>query len=1504
MAATFSRTSPIPERGIIRTDSTVQGQTFTRTLPPTGSSESSVKGFGSYQSIPTVYPNDGVQLDLYNAVERYLETNPYVTTYSLTSQTVTVNVEQDLIDLGYRSGLYNVEYSFIRNYLGSSVGHKLEVQEISSTGLEVRLIPVASSTLQNQAFFNFFGEGFFQLPKSIVLPNLSLFKDSRTSVPVFDYVQDKFTVTGFPYSIIFKLKTPAANSLRIGDLVWLGQELDEKLVDKIIITPPRTAPGVRTIGGPNWDILAKQSSLISSEYKDWDDLLAVTTGSAASIKRAIFSGSILENARLNIDFRKFENYVYFGSAVERLENFKYKMKLVEFYDQRIYDLTTGLTGLISASVSESSAFRTNVIDARNKKFALIGNFDSYEQYLYFQSSSYESSSYGEFYPTTWPKSNSTKPFVNYSVTSSQAEEWFTGIIASASLYDYNNPYALTKLTPAHIVEDTSNDQYTLFVSMIGHYFDLIYAYVKQMSQVYNRDQSLFEGFSRDIIYNVAQGLGIDFDNGSSFQDLWEYVLGEDSAGSQKSIYRVSSEDRVKEIWKRIINNLPYLLKTKGTERGIRALINCYGIPQTILRIKEFGGPEPEFDSRTDYTYERFFYSTEVGTPASYSINVPWRQLREGTGTNYPRTVEIRVKMHPSQSADQTILQGPRWSVQAVEGNKLRLNSEDVGGNPISVTFTSSIYDGDFHHLALVGSAASLTLYDRKTNYQKVVSVVSGSLTGATGYAFGGTLQIPGTSNPFSGSVQELRYWSSSLASRILDNHALAPTSFQGNDDDLYTGSTSSFADLAFRLTLGSDNNKVNYNLTSSISSSHPNQDITTFSSGQQKTGSFVNFTNTASIAHVEIHSLEWPDLGANRSVSNKIRIDATFVAGETQLFKNTSVIRSVMDNNPPDSPRLGVYFSPTHEVNQDIAEQFGGLSIDDYIGDPSYYELANYPALDQLKYQYVKKYKARNNTQAYIRLLKHYDASLFQLIKKLVPHRANTQVGLVIEPTILDRNKIASAAPSYEQLHWSSSIIIPDTYTPGGFVQDGDGEPFRNMQGYVEEGVIEVNGTDYIVPGGFVQDADGEPFRNIPGYVQEGVVRRSEEDVPSPISPQFEEVEYDYVIFDETIRMSPSLTGETDQFRKPLTDFTGSSAGFQFGTAEDTIYLQESGYGRDLAGLGSQYTFFTYATSGSGPTRSEPYLISSSRYDYSDPIGAVVLDNRRSEISNDASVPYDQDIFGGKAFEGWFSQTGTSSYVNWLTSSAGIASDPWTSRYGLRIFNVSNSAAGLAPRLVMFTSSIYLHGGLGWFKGGTDGQTSESYFSIDAFFYKESQTWTKDLLYQVDITALFSAAGSDSRVGLFFGSADSQFRVELAGQIPQQTVNYQTQTFISKASGTGLFVSASLESATISNLLYIPNLKVRCLNYRAQVQDYHLHNSFGMVNARYNGCKMTSADWNIDSPDTIDGGPVVTITLGGGTDLLTRPTARGTFEVRSTNSSGNPTTTATRVAPTNRQQQG
>jgi hypothetical protein len=67
-----------------------------------------------------------------------------------------------------------------------------------------------------------------------------------------------------------------------------------------------------------------------------------------------------------------------------------------------------------------------------------------------------------------------------------------------------------------------------------------------------------------------------------------YITGS-VTGSNDSIQPSSFDNYQREVYKRMYHNLPLLLKSKGTERGLRALINCFGIPSDILDIKVYGG---------------------------------------------------------------------------------------------------------------------------------------------------------------------------------------------------------------------------------------------------------------------------------------------------------------------------------------------------------------------------------------------------------------------------------------------------------------------------------------------------------------------------------------------------------------------------------------------------------------------------------------------------------------------------------------------------------------------------------------------------------------------------------------------------------------------------------------------------------------------------------------------------------------------------------------------------
>jgi hypothetical protein len=1433
-----------------------------------------VSPFGVAQNSIAVYPNDTVQLNVYNAVDQYLETDFRINTYKKDGDIITLDLEKDVSNLGYISGKYKAEYEFFRNYLGSGDAHKLQIQEISADGLEIRVIPTVSSQYGNVDFTNYFSDKFFTVSKSQVLPNLYLHKDPNTSMRVFDYVQDKFTFPTTPYSILFKLNSSAPSSIAIGDFIWLAQQVSEPISDFITIIPPKRKSTNVYIAGPNWDALNKENTSISTQYKDWDDLLTTNTETSQQIINKLMSSSFIEGIPLNIDYKSFDNFITFGSATERLYNFKYKMQLLETYEGRISELTTGLIGLPSSSATSSVYYQSNVIDAQTKRAALLGTLDGYENYLYSQTSSYVSNSYGEFYPTTWPKQTSTPPYVNYSHTSSQVEAWFDGAISSASLYDKNNDKALFKLIPAHVLEDSSNEEYVLFTQMIGHYFDLQFAYVKQMTATQNRDESLLEGFSKDLVYHVARNLGVDFENGNSLEELWNYSLGIDATGSLSSTYGTTVEDKTKETWKRIINNLPYLLKTKGTERGVRALINCFGIPQTILRIREYGGAEPEFDSKTDLVYERFNYALKVGYNNSTKISIPWDTIDNAL---FPMATQLRVKMTKNQTQEQVIMEVPnRWQIKAFQQSGYEYIGFFLSGSSgwATASVSSSIYNGDFHSITLQRSLNSDTntinqnynLIVKTTNYEKVVGTQTASLSinGTTSSSYNSSFTsasnvwIPGSgSNTLTGSVQEFRYWTTPLQDIVLNSHALAPTSYQGDTDGVFTGSTSSFNDLSFRLCLGADNKKINYYLTSSYTSQQPNQQSAKFNNNTtNKEGVFYSSTSSIYEPVTEIHSLEWPDLGGNRSISNKIRIDSTIRISDI-LYRDNKVERALSDNYPIDSSRLGVFFSPTNEVNQDIAEQFGGISIDDLIGDPSHVTLDSYPDLDRLQYEYTKKYSARIGQQNYIRLMKHYDASLFKLIKKFVPYRANTQVGLVIESDILHRNKLPSKAPSTEQLHYSASITIPEVFvTVGGFVQDGDGEPFRDTTGYVPAGVIDAN-MEYVTLTG------AEQFIHEAPPAASGILINEE------LLPK---VDYDMVVDTQNeILHIVSLSGNINEYNNIGIANQPS--------AEDSLMtdidLGITSYGRDARVKGSQYAFMTYATSGSGTSASLPYLVTSSRYDYHEALPPAIQSSRRSEISNLTNNVYDRDIYGSKAFTDTSSYGSTAPSKTTYSSSAALYTNRWTQDFGLRLASLDVDGGSVN----IYNSSDY------WYITGSTGlsfskrnitPTITASAQIPAFFYNNTIPQSEDYLYKINITTAHTEATLTASLELHYGNLDNGLTTSSIYLSTTET-NY---TFIVSANGPWLglrFYSSGL--ALTANTLYVKSLSVECLNYRAEVQDFHLKDSYGMRNARYDGCKMTSADYNIDSPDTSDGGPVITVTVGGGKQLSQNITPAGNFQI-------------------------
>ena len=897
---------------------------------------------------------------------------------------------------------------------------------------------------------------------------------------VINVIASKLVTPGGNFDLEFALKL----SKKVGKQVKPGQrckvevEITEPREFIFNIPQPVYVEPVNQMAHPDFTIKSATSQgPLSSKYETWNSLLGDNVDVKSKLLNSIFSGSARTSAELGMDYRKYENFVHFSSAKERLENFKYKIQLIEYYDSKI----------LALSGSAAPASTANRLEFGTKKNTLISKFDGYENYLYTESSSYENGSYGIFTPSTWPKTNSTIPYTLTSSTAPAFTEWYATQSIIALDYDVDNAYNLEKTIPAHVRLDPENANYLMFVNMIGQHFDHVYNYVDHMDMIHDRQNELHLGLSKDLAWDVLKSLGWHGINGYNFEDLWAYKLGTDSSGSYQATDSGSTqnhviassmptEDITKEIWSRTLNNLPHILSTKGTERSVRALVNTYGLPPTVLRIKEYGGTPKQMSTNQHIKYENSGYS--LNFKGDQVIFAPWGQLDAddyshlGVSDNAPDTIEFRFNASQPQS---TVLvhSKNKWGIEleahpsasstsSAYKNHGRLWMGVRSATTPAYTATSSawhpIFDNDWWNIQFGINASNTFFLDLKksadhsngkiTHSESIdwdissfpitnpylynwnesstpESIGLGGHSSARWLMSAGSTVTSGNRIPqFTGSIQELRYWAfasdDKLTDAAFDNHVLSPLSIEGNTY------TSSYTELVGRWPLGSTS-ATSSMATVDIASEHPNQTIivkpftdTTISMSLAGTGFFGNAKDWQ--YEEETYYTVVPEIIGTRAVSDKIRINTSTYSGS--LYMDRSVVSSSTSLSAPDSPLLGIFFSPNDDIDLDISHTIGGAKFDDFVGNPRDAYRTTYKELRAIQNFYWKKYQASPTFAAYLKVLKYFDSSLFLQLESLLPARANKQTGLLIKPNLLERPTIARVSESFANLTYEQTKAI------------------------------------------------------------------------------------------------------------------------------------------------------------------------------------------------------------------------------------------------------------------------------------------------------------------------------------------------------------------------------------------------------------------------------------------------------------------------------------------------
>ena len=986
--------------------------------------------------------------------------------------------------------------------------------------------------------------------------------------------------TGSGDSLIVKLYEPLPTSIQLNSQAFITKLQSTPIIETVTISGFEEQY-CQPLKGPNFTLEPDNGI----GYRYFDELVASGSLTSTDLVNRYMGEVGIDTTNLNIQYVSgseylFENFVNFGSAKERTTNFLYKVELLESYINKFNSLITTTT--ITGSITTEDGFQliTELGDLLNwqeiqsyvnpSEFnesgrivsqinEIIRGFDGWENFLYKSTNDLSYPKTTAYYP------HSDLPIYSLKLsTSSEVQSWYESIIVLAENYDRFNPNYLNNNLPEFLTTDPENNDFILFMDMIGQHFDIIWAYINGINRAKSKAESAELGIPNELVWYFLKSFGWEGKRAFDSQFLWEYAFGENKDGTQK--YGMSLEEANNQIWRRIINNLPYLLKHKGTSRAMKAIMACYGVPQSLLTIMEFGGPQdPTKGGVTQFTFDD--RTAAIHLQPSSSIIVPFDDNSIGY---YPQALEFRFK--PDVVKTTRIISASQFSIDIVQttGSFARLDLvfgqgsaspyiEDITTTGFFYYYTSSVsesfgvfpsgsglYSGSIgpyispevsgvYVLGPTEYTASLDfplstenystilvnkhqyagfdgMYEvllRTTDGQRITTAVSMSFRTDSRFWDSGSQIIIG--NDFSGELDEVRLWTEPLSRSKFDNHALFPDAINGNQYNSSTEHLLFRLDFEYPKDVTKTENSGSKNVAINSTYGHSYASASNFYSASTYPYQYVPYDR--------IVTANVPSLGMN--YANKIRFEEQFninggsVENGVNLSHKVRATQKSFDKAPIDSSRLGLFFSPIKELNMDILKAFGDFNIDNYIGDPSDDYRDSYKELEGLRTYYFERLD--RNINEYIRLVKYIDKSLFDVLADLAPARAKISKGLLIEPHYLERSKTRWDRPVAQKNNYDTSIDtnedvnVESSYHTYTGILDGETDLTLTSEISNNQGIVEVANQTELV---------GEPL------FYSSLIDYSVDDLLEGSVPSYETTVY--------VPTGSSLVGEADSFKSEV----------------------------------------------------------------------------------------------------------------------------------------------------------------------------------------------------------------------------------------------------------------------------------------------------------------------------------------------------------------------------------
>jgi len=349
----------------------------------------------------------------------------------------------------------------------------------------------------------------------------------------------------------------------------------------------------------------------------------------------------------------------------------------------------------------------------------------------------------------------------------------------------NRNNAMKNMLPEIMFLGDDEENIENLLAIVAEQFDELQTYIDQIEHIKTISYDDKNRIPDKMLPLLANEYGIELFESAGAKSIDRWLSNSSSGATSREINY--------QVWKRILNSVVSLLKTKGTKDNLNLIKNAYGVNNKFLKSDEYSIFNKQYlVSEVD----------EVDVPAFY-----------GDGTAYVRTVagnnkssrvfdfvanqDFTIEMRVAASAKQThmLMKNPSFEITLNDQGRVRFLHLIDGSVDVQTpqgSLSSLIQSQDtFFNVAVTRQDDDLTVYtmalsasptggtdqvfvEKNSLNLAQISDLSFDTAGATVNPPGGSstfeTYFPGRDGDFNGFMQEVRVWSAALSEEDLKQH--------------------------------------------------------------------------------------------------------------------------------------------------------------------------------------------------------------------------------------------------------------------------------------------------------------------------------------------------------------------------------------------------------------------------------------------------------------------------------------------------------------------------------------------------------------------------------------------------------------------------------------------------------------------------------------------------------------------------------------------------------------